>query len=324
MPDLTPLAMDPGRRCRRLDGHQQRRAGRARPAARHDLRVPVRRAGVDRDRPADAPRRRHLRRHGAPSARALGLRAADAAAGLHRHRHRRVADAQRERSMFRPVTGWIILGLAVLQLARLQRPHWFGGVPHNRWFAWGMGLLAGVTTMLANAAGTDLRARTRSRWRCRSSRSSARARGSSSSSTRSRCRSASRLGLIHGQTLLLNLVLVSGHRRGRVRRTLDHRPTSRSASSTCSCWRLRHRGAAVDWSVLNGSWKMSNGRLARARCSAGNADGGDGDAGLHHGGTELLEWRRAEGERRGQLEQLLVERIGSRATEAHCLELNTR
>ena len=26
-------------------------------------------------------------------------------------------------------------------------------MPHNRWFAWGMGLLAGVTTMLANAAG---------------------------------------------------------------------------------------------------------------------------------------------------------------------------
>ena len=56
-------------------------------------------------------------------------------------------------SMFRPVTGWIILGLAVLQLARMQRPHWFGGVPHDQWFAWGMGLLAGVTTMLANAAG---------------------------------------------------------------------------------------------------------------------------------------------------------------------------
>lgn len=56
-------------------------------------------------------------------------------------------------SMFRPITGWIILGLAVLQLARMQRPDWFGGVPHNRWFAWGMGLIAGVTTMLANAAG---------------------------------------------------------------------------------------------------------------------------------------------------------------------------
>ena len=56
-------------------------------------------------------------------------------------------------SMFRPVTGWIILGLAVLQLSRMLRPQWFAGVPHNRWFAWGMGLLAGFTTMLANAAG---------------------------------------------------------------------------------------------------------------------------------------------------------------------------
>jgi hypothetical protein len=56
-------------------------------------------------------------------------------------------------SAFRPLTGWIILGLALLQLARMQRPDWFGSVPHSRWFAWGMGLLAGITTMLANAAG---------------------------------------------------------------------------------------------------------------------------------------------------------------------------
>ena len=60
----------------------------------------------------------------------------------------RVTDA-----MFRPIIGWIILMLAAMQFARMQRPQWFGDVPHNRWFAWGMGLLAGVTTMLANAAG---------------------------------------------------------------------------------------------------------------------------------------------------------------------------
>jgi uncharacterized membrane protein YfcA len=54
---------------------------------------------------------------------------------------------------FRPVIGWIVVSLAVLQLARLQRPDWFGAVPHTRWFAWTLGLLAGVTTMLANAAG---------------------------------------------------------------------------------------------------------------------------------------------------------------------------
>jgi uncharacterized membrane protein YfcA len=56
-------------------------------------------------------------------------------------------------SVFRPVTGWIILSLALLQLARTLSPEWFGNVPHNRWFTLGMGLLAGVTTMLANAAG---------------------------------------------------------------------------------------------------------------------------------------------------------------------------
>ena len=54
---------------------------------------------------------------------------------------------------FRPVIGWIILMLAVMQLIRWQRPDWFGRVPHARWFAWTIGLLAGVTTMLANAAG---------------------------------------------------------------------------------------------------------------------------------------------------------------------------
>lgn len=54
---------------------------------------------------------------------------------------------------FRPVIGWIILALTILQVLRMQRPHWFEAVPHSRWFAWSMGLLAGVTTMLANAAG---------------------------------------------------------------------------------------------------------------------------------------------------------------------------
>ena len=56
-------------------------------------------------------------------------------------------------AMFKPIIGWIILTLAALQFARMQRPHWFGDVPHTRRFAWAMGLLAGVTTMLANAAG---------------------------------------------------------------------------------------------------------------------------------------------------------------------------
>jgi uncharacterized membrane protein YfcA len=54
---------------------------------------------------------------------------------------------------FKPVVGWIILALAIMQVVRWQRPDWFGRVPHSPWFAWTIGLFAGVTTMLANAAG---------------------------------------------------------------------------------------------------------------------------------------------------------------------------
>jgi hypothetical protein len=35
----------------------------------------------------------------------------------------------------------------------MYRPDWFGNVPHARWFAWTIGILAGAATMLANAAG---------------------------------------------------------------------------------------------------------------------------------------------------------------------------
>jgi uncharacterized membrane protein YfcA len=54
---------------------------------------------------------------------------------------------------FKPTIGWIILVLSVLQVTRMQRPEWFGSVPHTRGFAWTIGLAAGATTMLANAAG---------------------------------------------------------------------------------------------------------------------------------------------------------------------------
>jgi uncharacterized protein len=54
---------------------------------------------------------------------------------------------------FKPTIGWIILVLSVLQAARMQRPDWFGEVPHSRGFAWTLGIVAGATTMLANAAG---------------------------------------------------------------------------------------------------------------------------------------------------------------------------
>ena len=54
---------------------------------------------------------------------------------------------------FKPLVGAIILALTVLQLVRLWRPRLYENVPHRLWFAWLMGLLAGVTTMVANAAG---------------------------------------------------------------------------------------------------------------------------------------------------------------------------
>ncbi|MDQ3211765.1 MAG: sulfite exporter TauE/SafE family protein [Acidobacteriota bacterium] len=56
-------------------------------------------------------------------------------------------------TVYKPIIGVIILGLVVLQVARMQRPGWFGSVPHTRVFAWTIGLVAGGATMLANAAG---------------------------------------------------------------------------------------------------------------------------------------------------------------------------
>lgn len=52
-----------------------------------------------------------------------------------------------------PILGTIVLGLATLQIARMWRPQWFQHVPHARGFAVSIGVLAGVATMLANAAG---------------------------------------------------------------------------------------------------------------------------------------------------------------------------
>jgi uncharacterized membrane protein YfcA len=56
-------------------------------------------------------------------------------------------------SVYKPIIGGIILALTALQIARMQRPDWFGNVPHAPAFAWTLGLLAGAATMLANAAG---------------------------------------------------------------------------------------------------------------------------------------------------------------------------
>jgi uncharacterized membrane protein YfcA len=56
-------------------------------------------------------------------------------------------------AVYKPIIGGIILGLVALQLARMQKPEWFGRVPHTKLFAWTIGLVAGCATMLANAAG---------------------------------------------------------------------------------------------------------------------------------------------------------------------------
>ena len=58
-----------------------------------------------------------------------------------------------DETVYRPVIGWVTLTLSILQFVRMYRPDWFGNVPHARWFAWTMGILAGAATMLANAAG---------------------------------------------------------------------------------------------------------------------------------------------------------------------------
>lgn len=57
------------------------------------------------------------------------------------------------RVTFGPVIGGTVLLLALLQLFRTWKPLLFARLPHTLGFASGMGLTAGVTTMLANAAG---------------------------------------------------------------------------------------------------------------------------------------------------------------------------
>ena len=56
-------------------------------------------------------------------------------------------------STFKPLVGSIIMSLISLQITRMWRPKWFENVPHQKWFAASLGILVGITTMLANAAG---------------------------------------------------------------------------------------------------------------------------------------------------------------------------
>jgi uncharacterized membrane protein YfcA len=54
---------------------------------------------------------------------------------------------------YKPFIGWTVLVLVILQVWRMLRPTTFENVPHTWTFAVIMGLLAGITTMMANAAG---------------------------------------------------------------------------------------------------------------------------------------------------------------------------
>lgn len=61
--------------------------------------------------------------------------------------------SQLDERFFKPIVGVIILALTILQIIRLWREDWITDVPHSPWFAWSMGVLVGLTTMMANAAG---------------------------------------------------------------------------------------------------------------------------------------------------------------------------
>ncbi len=56
-------------------------------------------------------------------------------------------------ALFNPLIGAVVLALALLQGWRDWKPELWQKVPHSTAFAWAMGFLAGITTMLANAAG---------------------------------------------------------------------------------------------------------------------------------------------------------------------------
>lgn len=58
-----------------------------------------------------------------------------------------------EEAAFRPLIGALILLLTGIQIFRIWRPTAFQRVPHATWFVWTLGILTGITTMLANAAG---------------------------------------------------------------------------------------------------------------------------------------------------------------------------
>lgn len=57
------------------------------------------------------------------------------------------------RELFRPIVGSVVLGMLTLQLVRQRFPQLDAALPHSTTFAWIAGILTGLTTMVANAAG---------------------------------------------------------------------------------------------------------------------------------------------------------------------------
>jgi uncharacterized membrane protein YfcA len=58
-----------------------------------------------------------------------------------------------DNTLARPVIGGIILGMVTLQLLRVYRQKFLSHLPDSLVFRWGSGVVIGVSTMMANAAG---------------------------------------------------------------------------------------------------------------------------------------------------------------------------
>jgi hypothetical protein len=54
---------------------------------------------------------------------------------------------------YRPLIGWMVLAMLALQLVRQRFPRMDAALPHSPAFAWVTGVLTGIATMVANAAG---------------------------------------------------------------------------------------------------------------------------------------------------------------------------
>jgi uncharacterized membrane protein YfcA len=57
------------------------------------------------------------------------------------------------RELFRPLVGIVVLLMLTVQLVRQKFPSMDAKLPHSKIFAWVAGILTGLTTMVANAAG---------------------------------------------------------------------------------------------------------------------------------------------------------------------------